>query len=183
MSTNTPVVNKWSKRFPFALIILAVGLILSYLLIAPAPAFTRSKLFSGNENNAVSNEAAQLQRGWDAYAARYTAMAKSFSASSLSNQRGMDAYAARYEAMAKAHTSMEAAKMQRAIDAYAARYNAMIQHFTIAGENSQRSRDADAARYNAMAEFFAAKEVARLQRSIDADAARYNAMAEFFSNK
>lgn len=181
MSANTPVANRWSKRFPFALIILAVGLILSYLLIIPLPALTRSAAIIRNEISVVSNEAVQIQRGWDAYAARYTTMAKQYAVRNNSNQRGLEADASRYTAMAEAYTAMEAAGIQRAINAYAARYTAMAEAFTAVFNVSQHNLEADAAHYNAMVKAFAAKEAANIQRSWDAYAARYTAMANRFT--
>jgi hypothetical protein len=181
MSTNTPVANRWSKRFPVALIILAVGLILSYLLIVPAPAFTPSAHVIGNENSVVSNEAAPVQRGWDAYTARYIAMAERFTTNSNSAPRGLDAYAARYTAMAEAYTAKEAAQVQRGWDAYAVRYAAMAKQFAASSNNTQRGLDAYAARYTTMAKTHVAKEAAQIQRGWDACAARYAAMAETYA--
>lgn len=120
MSANTPVVNRWTKRIPFALIILAVALALSYLTIAPLPTFS----LPASAPASVSS----LQRGQEAYAARYTAMAQAFAAqgaASVNIQRSRVAETARYTAMAEAFAAKEAAGIQRSWDAYAARYTAM----------------------------------------------------------
>jgi 23S rRNA maturation mini-RNase III len=150
MSTNSPIVKRWFKRFLIVIAILAVGLILSILVITPAPAETQSAaVFVENVDS--------LQRGRDADAARYNAMAEYYAAKEAAGlQRGREADAARYTAMAEYYAAKEAAGLQR-------------------------GREADAARYTAMAEYYAAKEAVSLQRGRDADAARYNAMAEYYA--
>ena len=95
MSTNTTVVKRWPKGLPLALIILSIGLILSYFVIAQPSVFTWSpSIAAGNPNS--------VQLGIDADAARYTAMAKYYAEKeAIRNQLSLEADAARYTAMAK----------------------------------------------------------------------------------
>ena len=77
MSANSPIVKRWFKRFLVVMAILAVGLILSILVITPAPAETRSDaVFIESEDSS--------QRGLEASAARYNAMAEYYAAASKS---------------------------------------------------------------------------------------------------
>jgi len=149
MSTTTPVAEKWTKAFPIALLVLALGLVLSYSLISPHPITIPSA--------SVSSSVSSLGAGWEADAARYTAMAKIYAAQTANIQRGRDADAARY--------------------------TAMTNRYIVSTAGIQRGYEADAARYTAMAELYTAKEAANIQRGRDADAARYNAMAEYYMNK
>ena len=168
MSTNTTVENRWFKGLPVALIILSVGLILSYLVATPLPAIQWS---------VPAPESVSTQRGQGAYAARYAAMAQAFAAqeaASTNIQSSREAEAARYNAMAVAYAAKEAAGIQRGWDAYAARYVAMGKPFTTV----QRGWDAYTVRYAAMAEANGAKEGAAIQRGWDAYVARYAAMAK-----
>lgn len=128
MATNTSVKSRWSKRLSIALIILGLGLIVSYILIVPAPAINQPLPGIGNEYT-VPGAIPNAQRGWDAYAARYTAMAEAYAASNSGTQRGLDAYAARYTAMADAYAAKEAANIKRGWDACAARYTAMAKQY------------------------------------------------------
>jgi len=117
MSANSPVVKRWFKRFSVAVGILAVGLILGSFVVTVPPAETQSAaVVTENEDS--------LQRGIDASAARYTAMAASYAAENDGLQRGIDASAARYTAMAASYAA-ENEGLQRGIDASAARYTAM----------------------------------------------------------
>lgn len=149
MSTNTPVVNKWIKGVPFALILLAVGLILSYMIVNPLPATPW--------NAPVHENGSSIQRGLEADAARYTAMAEFYTAQEASIQRGLEADATRYTAMA--------------------------QYYATLNDSIQRSLESDAARYTAMAQYYTEKEAERIQRSLEADAARYTAMAEYYTGR
>jgi hypothetical protein len=97
MSANTHVVNKWIKRFPFVMITLAVVVVLSYLVIAPLPTLRLDTSVSGSESS--------IQRGIEADAARYTAMAKFYAEQKDSIRLGIEADAARYTAMAKYYMS------------------------------------------------------------------------------
>ncbi len=74
-------------------------------------------------------------------------------------QRGREADAARYNAMAKYYTAEEGADLQRGREADAARYTAMAGYYTAEeGADLQRGREADAARYTAMADYYAASQ-------------------------
>jgi len=174
MSTNTPVVHKWSKPYPFILIFLVIALILSYALIAPIPTISRS-------NVAVTANSSNVQRGWEAYAARYQAMAQAYAAkeasTSISVQRNRAAEIVRLNGIAAAYAAMETARIQHSWDAYAARYAAMGKQYA-SGQNIQRGWNAYAARYQAMADQYTARETANIQRGWDAYAARYAVMAE-----
>jgi 2-oxo-4-hydroxy-4-carboxy--5-ureidoimidazoline (OHCU) decarboxylase len=93
-------------------------------------------------------------------------------------QRGREADAARYTAMAESYAAQDGAGLQRGREADAARYTAMaVSYAAQDGAGLQRGREADAARYTAMAESYAAQDGAGLQRGREADAARYTAMA------
>ena len=172
MSTNTTVENRWFKGLPIALIILSVGLILSYLVTTPLPAIQWS---------VPAPESVSTQRGQGAYAARYAAMAQAFAAqeaASTNIQSSREAEAARYNAMAVAYAAKEAAGIQRGWVAYTARYAAMGKPFTTESDGVQRGLEAFSARYAAMAEAYGAKEAAAIQRGWDAYVARYAAMAK-----
>jgi hypothetical protein len=147
MSANSPVVQRWFKRSLVAVGILAVGLIVGSFVVTPPPAETQSA--------AVVTDS--LQRGMDASAARYTAMAASYAAENDGLQRGMDASAARYTAMAASYAAKNDG-LQRGIDASAARYTAMAASYAAENDSLQRGMDASAARYTAMAASYAAKE-------------------------
>ncbi len=93
MSANSPVVKRWFKRFLIAVGILAVGLILgSFVVTVPAAETQSAAVVTENEDS--------IQRGIDASAARYSAMAEYYAAENDGLQRGIDASAARYTAMA-----------------------------------------------------------------------------------
>lgn len=149
MSTNTPVINKWTKFFPAIVIILAIAVVVSYLIAAPLPAFNVSAPILKNDSGA--------QSGLEADAARYTSMAAYYAVQADNFQRSLEADAARYIAMAEFYNT-EAAGIQRGLEADAARYTAMAKYFTEAKTaRLQRSLDADAARYTGMAEYYMTK--------------------------
>ena len=50
MSTTTPVAEKWTRIFPIALLVLAIGLALSYMLISPHPITSSSAPASSSES-------------------------------------------------------------------------------------------------------------------------------------
>jgi hypothetical protein len=179
MSTNTPIANKVTKQYPFAVIFLAIAFVLSYLIIAPAPTISHS--VAGVPVNETS-----FERGKIAYAARYQGMAKAYAAkeasSTISVQRSRTAEVARLNGVAKAFVAMEAGRFQRSWEADAARYTAMGNQY-IVSENIQRGWNTYAARYQAMADQFAAREAANIQRGWDAYAARYTAMGESFMKR
>ena len=82
------------RRFLVTMMMLAVGLNVGGLLIAPLPAQAQSAAILGRNEDS-------LQRGIDASSARYTALAAHYGAESDTVQLGIDASAARYSAMAK----------------------------------------------------------------------------------
>jgi hypothetical protein len=124
MSANSPVVKRWFKRFLVAMTILAVGLIVGILVVTPPPAETQSAaVVTENEDS--------IQRGIDASAARYSAMAAYYAVKDDDIQRGIDASAARYSAMA-AYYAAKNDGIQRGIDASAARYTAMAEYYAAA---------------------------------------------------
>lgn len=150
MSTNTTVAHSWIKFLPFAVILLAVALTLSLIFANLQPGVRFGSPASGSESS--------IQRGMEADAARYTAMAEYFAAK-------------------------EAAGIPVDHTADAARYNAMAEYFAAKDIASiEHSRAADAARYSAMAEAYSAQNAAT-QRWIEAYAARCNAMAEAYAGK
>lgn len=174
MSTNTTVTNKWIKQYPVIVIVLTIALVLSYLAITPVSSISRPVAFTPSNTSGI-------QRGWEAYAARYQAMALAYAAkeasTTISVQRSRAAETARLNGMAEANTAMESARIQRSWEAYTARYTAMGKQYAIS-ENIRRGWNAYAARYQAMAEYYAAKEAANFQRSWDAYTTRYTVMAE-----
>ena len=146
MSTTTPVAEKWTRIFPIALLVLAIGLALSYLLISPHPITLSSA--------SVSTSGSSLKVGRAADAARYTAMAKFYAAQAEGTQKGREADAARYTAMAEFYNAKEA-NIQRILEADTARYTAMAKYYTEKeAARIERSMNADATRYTAMAEYY-----------------------------
>jgi hypothetical protein len=73
MSANSPVVKRWFKRFLVAVGILTVGLIVGNFVVTVPPAETQLAA-------AVTENEDSIQRGIDASAARYTAMAEYYAA-------------------------------------------------------------------------------------------------------
>lgn len=174
MSTNTSIAHNWTKQYSFAVIVLAIALVLGYIVIIPAPTISRSVA-------AVPANTTGVERGMEAYVARYQAMAQAYAAkeasTSISVQRSRAAEIARLNGMAGAYTATEAAQIQRSWEAYAARYAAMGKQYANI-VNIQRGWEAYAARYQAMADQYTAMEAANIQRGWDAYAARYAAIAE-----
>ena len=124
MSTNTTVSHTWIKLLPFAVILLAVALVLSFAFSNYQPVIRFGSPASGRETGI---------------------------------QRGMEADAARYTAMAEYYAAKEAAGVPVNYAADTARYNAMAEYFAAKDAAIiQRARAADAARYTAMAEYYAA---------------------------
>jgi len=172
MSTTVPTTNKWIKRTPITLLVLAIIGTLSLLVIAPLPINLPS--FS------ASKPESSVQLGLEADAARYTAMAEHFLGQKASIQAGIEADAARYTAMAEYFTGQS---VLAGIEADSARYTAMAKFYSEKeAARLERSLDADAARYTAMATFYA-NWWESLQRTHDADAARYTAMAKYYMSK
>ena len=100
--------KQWFKQ---AVTVFLVGLILGLLVIAPSPVDAQTPTEDG------------LQRGRNADAARYTALAEFYGV-----QRGLDASAARYTAMA-AHYGAIDVGLQRGLQADAARYTALAEYY------------------------------------------------------
>ena len=146
MSAHTPVVTHRFNWFPVLTTILAVGLILAILVVAVP------RINTGPVSVASGNDAG-LQRGLDASAARYTAMAEAYFAQQEALQRSVDASAARYTALAEAYFGQQEA-LQRSFDASAARYTALAEAYGARSDNLQRGLDASAARYTALAEYY-----------------------------
>lgn len=173
MSTNTPVANKWIKQYPFAVVVLSIALVFGYIVITPAPTISRPVA-------AVPANTTDVERGMEAYAARYQAMAQAYAAketaSSISIQKSRSAEIARLNGIAEIYMTMEAARIQRSWEAYVARYAAMGKQYT-SKENIQRGWEAYTARYQAIANQYEAKEAANIQRGWDAYTAQYVAMA------
>jgi hypothetical protein len=146
MSTTTPVAEKWTRILPIALLVLVIGLALSYLLIFPHPTTLSSA--------SISTSGSSLEVGRAADAARYTAMAEFYAAQTESIQQGRKADAARYTAMAEFYNA-KAADTLRVLEADTARYTAMAKYYTEKEAiRVQRSLNADATRYTAMAEYY-----------------------------
>jgi hypothetical protein len=149
MSANTPVANKWTRRFPFAVIVVAIVVFVSYLVITPLPAI--------HLGVPIFENGLSIQRGLEADTARYTAMAEFYVAQAKHSQSGLEADAARYTAMAEFYNANEAS-IQRGLEADTARYTAMAKYYTEKeAARIQRSLNADTARYTAMAEYYMKK--------------------------
>ncbi len=101
MSAHSLVVKQWLKPVVVAMTILAVGLVLSILVTTLPTTETRSAAVITEKENSV-------QRGIDASAARYTAMAEYYAAKEEDSvRRGIDADAARYTAMGTYYAAKE----------------------------------------------------------------------------
>ena len=107
MFSNSFAGKRW---FTQAVTMLVVGFILGFLVMAPSVVEAQGPADDG------------LQRGYNADAARYTALAEFYGV-----QRGLDATAARYMALAAHYTD---ASLQRGLQADAARYNALAEYYT-----------------------------------------------------
>ena len=148
MSTNTTVAHNWIKLLPFAVILLAVALTLSLVFANVQPVVRFGSPVSGNE--------ATIQRGIEADAARYTAMAEYYTAQKESVALGIQADAARYIAMTGFYPAWRES-LDRVHETDAARYTAMTTFYTAWMDGFRQVREADAARYTAMAKFYADK--------------------------
>lgn len=172
MSTTVPTTNKWTKRTPITLLILAITVSLSMLLIP--------QLSINLSSGSFSETASSARLGVEADAARYTAMAEHYLGQKASILAGIEADAARYTAMAEYFTGQS---VLAGIEADAARYTAMAKYINeIEIARLNRSLNADAARYTSMVVFYTNWRDS-LQRSLDADAVRYTEMAEYFMNR
>ena len=65
MSANSPVVKRWFKRFLVAMTILAIGLIVSILVINPPPAETQSAAVVTENEDSVQRGIDAAKRGAD----------------------------------------------------------------------------------------------------------------------
>ena len=137
MSTNTRVANQWIKRLPFAVILLAVALTLSLAFANLQPVVRLGSVSTGNEIT--------VQRGLEADATRYTAMANAYLVQKEAALRGIKADTARYTAMANAYIAQKESA-RRGIEADTARYTAMVEAYLAQKEAVQRGIKADAAR-------------------------------------
>ena len=168
MSTTIPTTNKWIKRTPITLLVVAITVALSFMVLPPLSINLPSVSSSG------------IQFGLEADAARYTAMAEHYLGRRASYLAGIESDTARYTAMAKHFTGQS---VLAGIEADAARYTEMARYFANKeATRLERSLDADAARYTAMAIFYS-NWWEKLQRTRDADAARYTAMAKHYLKK
>ena len=171
MSTNTKVVNSWTRYLPIFAIALSMGLILS---------LSKNSVLPTLHLYAPSTNMSGIQVGIEADAARYTGMAEHYRLQSDAIQRSLTADAERYTGMAEHYTRNS---IQRGLDADAARYTGMAKHYAeLETAQIQRSLDADANRYTLMAKYYLAWWES-IQRSLDADAARYTAMAAYYMKK
>ena len=169
MSTTVPTTNKWIKRTPITLLVVAITVALSLMVLPPfsinLPSFSSSESTSsiqfGLEADAARytsmaehylGQKAGYLAGIESDTARYTAMAKHFTGQSV--LAGIEADAARYTEMARYYANKEAIRLERSLDADAARYTAMAIFYSNLWENLQRTRDAEAARYTAMAKYY-----------------------------
>jgi hypothetical protein len=108
MFSNSLGTKRWFKQ---VMMMIAVGFILGLMVVTPVSVEAQTSAEDG------------LQRGHDATAARYTALAEFYGV-----QQGLDATAARYTAMA-AHYGAVDDGLQRGLQADAARYNALADYY------------------------------------------------------
>jgi hypothetical protein len=187
MSATATVSKYLFKRRWVSVSVLAVGLLVGVLVLS-------SPLASLLSDIVVADTVDSIQRGIDADAARYTALAAQLTSEAASVERGVDASTARYAALG-VHFAAENEGIQRGIDASSARYTALAEsiqrgidassarYTALAADyidDLERGVEADAARYTALAAHFVSKNEA-IQRGIDADAARYTALAQYYS--
>jgi hypothetical protein len=137
MSANTQVF----KRFLVAVTSLAVGLIVSTLLIAPLPAQAQS----------ISKDEDSIQRGIDASAARWQAQGETYLAGMA--ERAAAASSARYAALAETYR-VSPVSLAASNDASAARWQAQGEAYL--AERVERAAAASSARYAALAETYRA---------------------------
>ncbi len=126
MSPRSSRVQRGVKRVTLAAVVLAVGSIVGVLAITPRPSqIEPSAVVVANESTA--------RRAVDAYAARYTGVARHYAAGTSSVQRAVDTYAARYEAIARHYRNLGHSS-QRGMAAYAARCTGLAQHYAATTE-------------------------------------------------
>jgi hypothetical protein len=229
MTTQTPVVKSWTEKLPLIVVIMAVGLVVTFLVINPLPDLSRSENAISINNSNVSQveiaaaqtvrfpilhssnavvqpfldriatykaveEAASLQRNWDASAARLTGMANHYAQlkvdaaaqkfmvrlneykAAVGIERGWNASAARMTAQARAYVAMQ--KEQ----AFVQKFLAQIAEYKL-----RRGWEASAARLTGLAvqyhegaciqEFLAKIDAYKLRRGWEASAARLTGLA------
>ena len=121
MSTNTSVTHhQWTKFLPFVVILLAAAMILTFAFLNVQPAVRLGSAGTFSENS--------LQRGIDADAARYTAMAKFYTVQNESIGLGIESDAARYTSMATFYSAWRN-ELRQTHEADAARYTAMAEYY------------------------------------------------------
>jgi len=148
MSTNTTVAHNWIKLLPFAVILLAVALTLSLVFANSQPVVRLGSPVSGSESS--------IQRGIEADAARYTAMAEYYNAQKESVALGIQADAARYTAMTDFYPAWRES-LDRVHETDAARYTGMSAFYAEWMDGFRQVHEADAARYTAMAKYYSGK--------------------------
>ena len=95
-------------------------------------------------------------------------------------QRGREAYAARWTAMGGYYEKLEASQLLRSRDADTARWEAMGEYY-LDQFRRERSQAADAARWTAMVgRYQSVEEDQNLERGRAADAARWTAMGDYY---
>jgi len=119
MSTNTTYVNQWIKRLPFAVILLAIVLTLSYAFVNLQPVVRLGSAGTSYESN--------IQGGINADAARYTALAKYYIDQAENVRRGIQTDAARYTAMTEFYSAWRD-ELRLIHEADTARYTAMAKY-------------------------------------------------------
>lgn len=117
-------------------------LLIGFFVVLAVAAIVLVLVFLVNPPVHSIESSASVQRGMDAYAARYSGLAEQH----LAMQRGIDAYAARNAGLAEIHAS------QRSIEAYTARNAGLAAYYNTA--TSQRANDAYAARLTGLAEHY-----------------------------
>jgi hypothetical protein len=96
-------------------------------------------------------------------------------------QRGREAYAARWTAMGEHYEKLAESQLQRSRDADTARWEAMGEYY-LNQSRRERSQAADAARWTAMVERYqSVQEAQNLQSGRVADAARWTAMGKYYA--
>ena len=121
MSTNTTFVNQWIKRLSFAVILLVIVLSMSYAFVN-----LQSVVRFGSSGTSYESN---VQRGINADAARYTALAKYYIDQAESVRLGIQTDAARYTAMTEFY-SVWRDELRLIHEADTARYTAMAKYYT-----------------------------------------------------
>jgi hypothetical protein len=160
--------------WPLALAILALGVILGVFAANLAAAINQS------------DATAVPKRVIRDFAARPNLLElerEAHIATQANIQRGREAEAARYTSLGLFYAAASEAEGQQATTAEAARYNGLAEFYganVTPSANIQRGREAEAARYTSLGLFYAADTEAEGQPATAAEAARYNGLAEFY---